>query len=52
MLPQQDRERFERLMLEALAIDPDENPSRRLQNLIAQKRARYLLDHVEDYFLE
>ena len=52
MLPEQERERFERLMLEALAIGPDEDPSHRLQNLIAQKRARYMLDHVEDYFLE
>jgi len=52
MLPEQDRERFERLMLQVLAIDPDEDPSHRLQNLTAQKRARYLLDHVEDYFLE
>ncbi|MEJ2338097.1 MAG: TRAP transporter TatT component family protein [Gemmatimonadales bacterium] len=52
MLPEQNRERFERLMLEALAVDPDEYPSQRLQNLIAQKRARYMLDHVEDYFLE
>ena len=52
VLPEQDRERFERLMLEALAIDPDEDPRHRLENLIAQKRARYMLDHVEDYFLE
>lgn len=52
MLPRQDRERFERLMLEALAIDADQDPNHRLQNLIAQKRARYMLDHVEDYFLD
>ncbi|UCG75684.1 MAG: TRAP transporter TatT component family protein [Gemmatimonadota bacterium] len=52
MLPEQDREVFERLMLQALAIDPDAEPSRRLQNLVAQRRARHMLDHVEDYFLE
>ena len=52
MLPEQDRGRFEQLMLEALAIDPDQDPGHRLQNLVAQKRARYMLDHVEDYFLE
>ncbi len=52
MLPEQNRERFERLMLEALAVDPDDLPSYRLQNLIVQRRARYMLDHVDDYFVE
>jgi predicted anti-sigma-YlaC factor YlaD len=39
-------------MLEALAVDPDDLPSYRLQNLIVQRRARYMLDHVDDYFVE
>ncbi len=52
MLPEQNRERFERLMLEALAVDPDDLPSYRLHNLIVQRRARYRLDHVDDYFVE
>jgi predicted anti-sigma-YlaC factor YlaD len=52
MLPEQRREDFERLMSEALALDPDADPSHRLQNLTAQKRARYMLDHVDDYFIE
>ncbi len=47
MLPEQRREDFERLMSEALALDPDADP-----NLTAQKRARYMLDHVDDYFIE
>ena len=52
MLPEQDRERFERLMEQALAVDADAEPSHRLQNLVAQKRARHMLDHVEDYFID
>jgi predicted anti-sigma-YlaC factor YlaD len=47
-LPAQDREEFVRLLERALAIDPSADRSRRLANLIAQKRARYLLSHVDD----
>ncbi len=48
----QDREEFERLLEQALRIDPDEEPSLRLQNLIVQRRARYLLEHVDDLILD
>lgn len=47
-LPEQDREEFVRLLERALAIDPSADRSRRLANLIAQKRARYLLSHVDE----
>jgi predicted anti-sigma-YlaC factor YlaD len=47
----QDVEEFERLLQRALAIDPELAPKRRLANLILQRRARWLLDHVEDLFL-
>jgi hypothetical protein len=33
-------------------VDPDEEDGLRLLNLIAQRRARFLLDHVDDLFLE
>jgi predicted anti-sigma-YlaC factor YlaD len=36
----------------ALAIDPDEHPSTRVATLINQKRARYLLGHVDDLIVE
>jgi predicted anti-sigma-YlaC factor YlaD len=49
---EQDRESFEELMEQALAVDPDEDPSHRLQNLVAQKRARYMLEHIDDYFID
>ncbi len=52
MLPEQRRAEFEQLMSKALAVDPDAEPDYRLQNLIAQKRARYLLEHIDDYFIE
>ena len=48
----QDRGEFERLLHRALGIDPDDEPRLRLQNLIAQKRARHLLARVEDLFLD
>lgn len=48
----QDREEFTRLIEQALTIDPEQDPSRRLLTLIAQKRARALLDRIDDLFLE
>ena len=52
VLGEQDRSRFVELMEEALAVDPDDEPSHRLQNLVAQKRARHMLEHIDDYFIE
>ena len=37
---------------EALAIDPDEDTSLRLLNLVNQKRAQALLDHIDDLFFD
>lgn len=48
---EQNRAEFETLLKQALAVDPDAEPSRRLANLVAQRRARYLLDHVDFYFV-
>ena len=47
-MAEQDREQFEQLLEQALAVDPDEEPRLRLANLIAQRRARFLLEHVDD----
>ena len=49
---EENRDEFEELLETALAIDPDEDTSNRLLNVIAQKRARNLLDHVDDLFFE
>ena len=47
----QDRDEFERLLRQALAIDLDSAPELRLSNRIAQDRARRLLDGIDDLFL-
>ncbi|MFH1176998.1 MAG: TRAP transporter TatT component family protein [Acidobacteriota bacterium] len=48
----QDRAEFETLLNKALAIDPDAAPEQRLANLVAQKRARWLLARAPELFLE
>ncbi len=49
---QQNRKEFEALLKRALAVNPDEHPHTRLVNLIAQRRARWLLSRVDDLFVE
>ena len=44
----QDRAEFESLLKRALAIDPDMRVEWRLQNLIAQRRAAWLLSREDD----
>ena len=51
-LPAQDRDEFEALLESALAVDPDEDMSIRLLNLVIQRRARLLLDHVDELIYE
>ena len=51
-MAEENREEFRELLETAIAIDPHEEPSNRLLNLIAQKRARVLLDHIDDLFFE
>jgi predicted anti-sigma-YlaC factor YlaD len=50
-IQQQDRAEFERLLQQALAINPDERPEWRLVNLIMQRRARWLLGRIDELFL-
>jgi len=49
-VPAQDRPEFERLLKEAIAIDPEKDPSNRLVILITQQRARVLLERVDEKF--
>ena len=51
LIPAQDRKGFDALLGEVLAYDANALPVRnlRLANLIAQRRARFLLAHVEDF---
>jgi predicted anti-sigma-YlaC factor YlaD len=48
----QDRAEFRRLLEQALALDADRAPEYRLANLVAQKRARWLLGRADELFLE
>ena len=48
--PDGDRSDFERLLREALAIDPDRDPSQRLATLIAQRHAQHLLARADALF--
>jgi predicted anti-sigma-YlaC factor YlaD len=51
-VPGQDVARFRRLLELALAVDADAHEPDRLANLVAQRRARWLLAHVDDLFLD
>ncbi|HUO58376.1 MAG TPA: TRAP transporter TatT component family protein [bacterium] len=47
-----NREEFEEMLHKALAIDPDKKPGLRLENLIMQKRAKWLLSRVDTIFVK
>jgi hypothetical protein len=49
-LPDQDVARFTELMETILAIDVDEYPSNRLANTIHQRKARWYLENLEEFF--
>jgi predicted anti-sigma-YlaC factor YlaD len=51
-LQQQDRAGFISLLHRALAVNADAVPESRLQNLVAQRRARWLLGRVDELFLD
>ena len=47
-----DREEFETLLRQALDFDLDDEPGSRLVNQVAQVRAAWFLENVEEYFLD
>ncbi len=49
---QQKRDEFEDLLKKALAVDPAARPEWRLENLIMQRRARWLLSRTDRLFVE
>lgn len=51
-IPAQNRAEFRQLIERALGIDPGQHPETRLANLLAQRRARWLLGRIDDLFLE
>jgi predicted anti-sigma-YlaC factor YlaD len=50
-IPAQNVAEFRDLLGRALAIDLEASPENRLVNLLSQRKARWLLEHIEDYFL-
>jgi len=50
-VPQQNREEFRQFIDKALAINPDSTKEIRLLNLVAQRRARWLLERIDDLIL-
>jgi predicted anti-sigma-YlaC factor YlaD len=50
-IKKQDVNEFESLLNQALAINPDAHPDRRLLNLVMQRRARWLLSQKAELFL-
>jgi predicted anti-sigma-YlaC factor YlaD len=49
---QQDRKRFEALLHQALAIDPEKYPSARLETVMTQRKARALLARADELFID
>jgi predicted anti-sigma-YlaC factor YlaD len=48
----QDRKEFERLLREALAIDVNARPASRLENIMLQRRAAWLIGRADELFVE
>jgi predicted anti-sigma-YlaC factor YlaD len=51
LIPAQNYDKFKELLDTALAIDVNKNPSTRLVNILAQQKARYLLDSAYMFFI-
>ena len=49
--PAGDRDGFIEYLNKALSINPDDDPKSRLMCSLNQQKARYLLEHVDDYFI-
>ena len=47
----QDVENFKHLLQKVLEFDPDKHPETRLVNILNQRKARWLLAHIDEYFL-
>lgn len=47
----QNVEEFRELLQKTLAVDPDRDIDTRLLTILNQRKARWLLNHVEDFFL-
>jgi predicted anti-sigma-YlaC factor YlaD len=51
-IKEQNLDEFKALLASALAVDPDREPKGRLVNVLAQRRARWLLARIPELFLD
>lgn len=51
-IKEQNLAEFRKLLNEALAIDPEADPENRLVNVLNQRKAQWLLEHADDFFVE
>jgi predicted anti-sigma-YlaC factor YlaD len=51
-IPAQDFAGFKEKLNDALSIDADKHPSNKLLNVLSQRKARYLLDNADIYFID
>lgn len=52
LVNQQKKIEFVAMMEKALAVDIDKDPERRLVNTLAQQRAHWNLNHLDDFFID
>jgi hypothetical protein len=48
----QDRREFRSLLEKALTYDPEKDPANRLATIVIERKARALLDHQDEFFLD
>jgi len=48
----QDRKEFETLLNRALTFDPERDPAQRLTTIVLQRKARALLEHEDEFFVD
>jgi len=49
---EQNAAEFKKLLGQVLEFDPDKHPATRLVNILNQRKARWLLAHIDDFFIE
>lgn len=51
-ISEQNAGEFKKLLGQVLEFDPDKSPETRLVNILNQRKARWFLAHVDDFFIE
>jgi predicted anti-sigma-YlaC factor YlaD len=50
-ISEQNAAEFKKLLGQVLEFDTDKSPENRLVNILNQRKARWLLAHVDDFFI-